>query len=128
MSFAQSLSCRECGRVYPLDPMHVCEFCFGPLEVFYDYDSLRRTLTRERIERGPIEPPELPEVDIGHLSTAVDAINQKAILDGAAMGLDGGLEFESQCFGECFALEDSRIGIENFMKNGPRSKAEFKNR
>ncbi len=82
----------------------------------------------KRIERGPIEPPELPEVDIGHLSTAVDAINQKAILDGAAMGLDGGLEFESQCFGECFALEDSRIGIENFMKNGPRSKAEFKNR
>jgi len=53
MSFAKSLRCRECGRVYPLDPMHVCEFCFGPLEVFYDYESLRRTLTRERIERGP---------------------------------------------------------------------------
>jgi len=34
--------------------MHVCEFCFGPLEVFYDYEALRRTLTRERIERGPL--------------------------------------------------------------------------
>jgi len=53
MSFAKNLRCRECGRVYPLDPMHVCEFCFGPLEVFYDYEALRRTLTRERIERGP---------------------------------------------------------------------------
>ena len=53
MSFAKNLRCRECGRVYPLDPIHVCEFCFGPLEVFYDYEALRRTLTRERIERGP---------------------------------------------------------------------------
>jgi threonine synthase len=33
--------------------MHVCEFCFGPLEVFYDYEGLRHSLTRERIERGP---------------------------------------------------------------------------
>ncbi len=54
MSFAKNLRCRECGRVYPLDPMHVCEFCFGPLEVFYDYEALRRTLTRERIEQGPL--------------------------------------------------------------------------
>ena len=54
MSFARNLRCRECGRVYPLEPMHVCEFCFGPLEVFYDYEALRRTLTRERIERGPL--------------------------------------------------------------------------
>ena len=53
MSFAKNLKCRECGRVYPLDPMHVCEFCFGPLEVFYDYEGLARTLSRERIERGP---------------------------------------------------------------------------
>ena len=54
MSFAKNLRCRECGRDYPLDPIHVCEFCFGPLEVFYDYEALRRTLTRERIERGPL--------------------------------------------------------------------------
>jgi len=53
MSFAKSLRCRECGRVYPLDPVHVCEFCFGPLEVFYDYEAMRRVLSRERIEQGP---------------------------------------------------------------------------
>ena len=53
MSFAKSLRCKECGRHYPLDPVHVCEFCFGPLEVFYDYDTLGRVLTRERIEAGP---------------------------------------------------------------------------
>ncbi|HEU4760641.1 MAG TPA: threonine synthase [Dehalococcoidia bacterium] len=53
MSFANNLRCRECGRLYSLAPVHVCEFCFGPLEVGYDYEGLRRTLTRERIEGGP---------------------------------------------------------------------------
>ncbi|MEE9534600.1 MAG: threonine synthase [Acidimicrobiia bacterium] len=53
MSFAKNLICKECGRVYPLEPAHVCEFCFGPLEVFYDYEALSRTLSRERIGRGP---------------------------------------------------------------------------
>ena len=53
MSFAKHLKCRECGRVYPLDPVHVCEFCFGPLEVFYDYEALGSVVSRERIEHGP---------------------------------------------------------------------------
>ncbi len=53
MSFAKSLRCRECGREYPLEPSHVCEFCFGPLEVVYDYDAMHRNITRETIERGP---------------------------------------------------------------------------
>lgn len=53
MSFARALKCRECGREYPLDAVHVCEFCFGPLEVVYDYDAVRKAVSRERIERGP---------------------------------------------------------------------------
>jgi threonine synthase len=32
----------------------VCELCFGPLEVAYDYDYLRRTVTRESIQQGPV--------------------------------------------------------------------------
>ena len=39
MPFAKALRCRECAREYPLEPLHVCEFCFGPLEVSYDYDG-----------------------------------------------------------------------------------------
>ena len=54
MSFMSALKCRECGREYPLDPIHVCEFCFGPLEVAYDYEAMRKTVTRETIERGPL--------------------------------------------------------------------------
>ena len=53
MSFANALRCRECSREYPLDPIYVCEFCFGPLEVVYDYDTMREAVSRERIEAGP---------------------------------------------------------------------------
>jgi threonine synthase len=53
MPFAKSLRCRECGRQYPLEPLHVCEYCFGPLEVAYDYEAMHRNITRETIERGP---------------------------------------------------------------------------
>jgi threonine synthase len=53
MSFATNLRCRECHREYPLAATHVCEFCFGPVEVTYDYDAIRKYVSRERIERGP---------------------------------------------------------------------------
>ena len=43
------LKCRECGRRYPKEALHVCEFCFGPLEVDYDYDAIKSVLTRDRI-------------------------------------------------------------------------------
>jgi threonine synthase len=53
MSYATNLRCRECSREYDLKAIHVCEFCFGPLEVAYDYDGLRRNVTRASIEAGP---------------------------------------------------------------------------
>ncbi|WP_414586042.1 threonine synthase [Scytonema sp. PCC 10023] len=49
----KSLKCKECGAEYELKPLHVCEFCFGPLEVTYDYSALRSTVTRETIQAGP---------------------------------------------------------------------------
>ncbi len=49
----EALKCKECGAEYELKATHVCEFCFGPLEVKYDYDFLRRTVTRETIQAGP---------------------------------------------------------------------------
>lgn len=47
------LKCRECGQKYKVEPLHVCSFCFGPLEIEYDYDKVARTLTREAIESRP---------------------------------------------------------------------------
>ena len=49
----RNLRCKECGAEYELQPIHVCELCFGPLEVTYDYSALTRMVTRESIEAGP---------------------------------------------------------------------------
>jgi len=49
----RALKCRECGREYPLAATHVCEFDFGPLEVVYDYDHIKRSLTRAEIQSRP---------------------------------------------------------------------------
>ena len=48
-----SLKCRECGRLYPKEAIHVCDFDFGPLEAAYDYEAIRAVLTRELIESRP---------------------------------------------------------------------------
>ncbi|GBE03947.1 MAG TPA: threonine synthase [Nitrospirae bacterium] len=53
MGFVRGLKCRECGREYPVDPIYVCEFCFGPLEVVYDYDGIKKVLTKEKILSRP---------------------------------------------------------------------------
>lgn len=53
MSFVKGLKCRECTREYPIEPIYVCEFCFGPLEVVYDYDGIKKVLTKEKIESRP---------------------------------------------------------------------------
>ncbi len=50
---AEQLKCKECGRTYPLRALFVCEYCFGPLEVAYDYEKIRRRATKERISNGP---------------------------------------------------------------------------
>src|SRR3954447_13975972 len=51
--FMKALKCRECGREYPLAATHVCEFDFGPLEVVYDYDRIKKNLTRAIIASRP---------------------------------------------------------------------------
>ena len=53
MSYVKSLRCRECSSEYPIEPINVCEFCFGPLEVIYDYDAMSSKVTRASIESGP---------------------------------------------------------------------------
>jgi threonine synthase len=41
------LRCRECGKTFAAQPRSYCEDCFSPLEVIYDYDSIRKTVSRE---------------------------------------------------------------------------------
>ncbi len=68
------------------------------------------------------------EINIGHLSKKIDEIMNKAIYDGIKLPLDEALELESKLFGECILTEDMKIGLNNFLTNGSRTKAEFVHR
>ena len=45
-TYVSQLRCRECGRGYEVAPIHVCEWCFGPLEADYDYEAIARVISR----------------------------------------------------------------------------------
>ncbi len=78
------------------------------------------------IPTGPIETPDsLPEVDLGHLSRSVDEILQKAIVEGCRLPLAEGIALEARYFGEVCGTQDMRIGVANFLENGPRTPAKF---
>ncbi|MBV8949886.1 MAG: threonine synthase [Actinobacteria bacterium] len=53
MVHVAGLRCRECGREYEVAAAFTCEWCFGPLEVAYDYDAIASAVSRERIASGP---------------------------------------------------------------------------
>jgi len=43
------LRCRECGKTWGNMPRSFCEECFSPLEVTYDYDSLKNIACPENL-------------------------------------------------------------------------------
>ncbi len=51
--FFSNLKCRECGRLYPKQAIHVCDFDFGPLEAAYDYEAIGKAISRKVIESRP---------------------------------------------------------------------------
>ena len=53
MGFVESLKCKECSELYPKEPKHVCETCFGPLEAVYNYDEIKKHVSREKITSRP---------------------------------------------------------------------------
>jgi threonine synthase len=72
----QALQCKECKETYPLDARYVCERCFGPLEVAYEFGGFDPDETRRRIQAGPqsiwryadflpFERPPLPGLPVG---------------------------------------------------------------
>src|SRR5262249_51773938 len=49
----KALQCRVCGKEYALTAVSVCEDCFGPLEVIYDYEKIRSLISRTSIQERP---------------------------------------------------------------------------
>jgi threonine synthase len=115
MSFAKNLRCRECGRVYALDPVHVCEFCFGPLEVFYDYEAIGRVISRERIEAGPPTMWRYADLLPADAETAVDIGTGYTPLVrarnlGRALGLDH-LYIKNDCQNPTWSFKDRVVSV-----------------
>jgi len=55
LGYVKGLKCREtdCEKTYPVEPRHICEYCFGKIEVDYDYDAIRGSLTPREILQRP---------------------------------------------------------------------------
>ncbi len=51
--FFSALKCRECGRLYPKQAVHICEDDFGPLECVYDYNAIAGAVSRDKIAARP---------------------------------------------------------------------------
>ncbi|MCB0480046.1 MAG: 3-hydroxyacyl-CoA dehydrogenase/enoyl-CoA hydratase family protein [Flavobacteriales bacterium] len=81
---------------------------------------------RDFMKGGSAENLSPKEINIGHLSKKIDEIMNRAIYEGIKLPLEEALELESKLFGECILTEDMRVGLNNFLENGPRAKAEFK--
>ncbi|MHB8512904.1 MAG: threonine synthase [Actinomycetota bacterium] len=72
MGAIEGLRCRECAREYPAQALHVCEFCFAPLEVVYDYEAIAKRVTRASIEAGPRSMWRYDDLLPGTLASRVD--------------------------------------------------------
>lgn len=53
MPYITGLRCKECNESYPVKPLFVCDFCFGPLEADYDYSKVAKSISRAKIQAGP---------------------------------------------------------------------------
>ncbi|MEW6350037.1 MAG: enoyl-CoA hydratase-related protein [Thermodesulfobacteriota bacterium] len=84
----------------------------------------------KEMELGPVPgaPDQLPDIDIGHHSKAIDRLAVSAILEGGKMTLEDALKNEAKWFGQCWTTEDNRIGLKTFVEKGAKAKAEFVHR
>lgn len=114
MGFAKDLRCRKCGREYPLVATNLCDFCFNPLEVNYDYKAMADTLSRKKLSSGPpsmwryrdLLPVEGEAVDIG---TGFTPLTRAERL-GQELGLDE-LYIKNDCLNPTYSFKDRVVSV-----------------
>lgn len=114
MSYATVLRCRKCGREYPLEPINLCDFCFSPLEVIYDYKAMAKAVSREKIAQGTrsmwryrdMLPVENKEIDLGTGFTPLI----KAENLGKELGLDQ-LYIKNDCLNPTYSFKDRVVSV-----------------
>jgi threonine synthase len=119
VSHVRGLHCRECGRETAIAPVHVCEFCFGPLEVVYDYEAIKAAVSRRSIEEGPRSIwryadllPVLPGADPTHrvdLGAGFSPLVPAPRL-GAALGIDD-LWLKNDTLNPTFSFKDRVVSV-----------------
>jgi len=114
LSYAIALRCRKCGREYPLEALNLCDFCFSPLEVSYDYKSMAQAVSREKITEGPpsmwryrdLLPIDDDIVDIGTGFTPL----VKADNLGQELGLEK-LYIKNDCLNPTYSFKDRVVSV-----------------
>ncbi len=49
------LKCKECGKRFPPQLISVCDACWGPLEIEYDYDHIQTLIDKDGLQRRPFK-------------------------------------------------------------------------
>ena len=94
--------------------MNLCDFCFSPLEVNYDYQAMSKAVSREKITQGPYTmwryrdmlPAEGTVVDIGTGFTPL----VKADNLGNKIGLDN-LYIKNDCLNPTYSFKDRPVSV-----------------
>ncbi|MFC1994417.1 threonine synthase [Chloroflexota bacterium] len=114
MSYASALRCRKCGQEYPLDSLNLCEFCFSPLDVIYDYKSLATQMSHDKITSRPLGmwryrellPVDGDVIDIGAGFTPL----VKADNLGRELGLDN-LYIKNDSLNPTYSFKDRVVSV-----------------
>jgi len=116
-----ALQCRICGQQYPVEPLTICEECFGPLEPSYDLQSVDGVDFRKQAEAGPqtlwryesLLPggPGIERVDLGAGFTPLRRADNLAL----AIGHDGPIWVKDDSVNPSNSFKDRVVSVATTM-------------
>lgn len=105
-------------------PSRAKEMCITGRQVKAD-EALRIGLADEVVPGDALHERALAlAAEVAKGASVGQALAKRAIDEGLSMSLADGLQLEQRLFAEAFHSEDSRIGVQSFLANGP-GKAAF---
>ena len=110
-----NLKCKECGRTFELGAVSVCEYCFGSLDVDYNYERITKLVTKKRIRRYnpdiwrysdflPLDGPNFVNLSPGFTPL------QKADRLGAELGIKN-LYIKNETVNPTFSCKDRMVAV-----------------
>jgi threonine synthase len=116
-----ALQCRICGQQYPVEPLTICEECFGPLEPAYDLQSVDGMDFRKQAEAGPVTlwryesllpgGPGIERVDLGAGFTPLRRADNLA----EAIGITGPLWIKDDSVNPSNSFKDRVVSVATTM-------------